>query len=296
MLVNTLVTPSHRSSIRVLWIGSQLGSELGTVYDWTSQRAEVDVFDSPPAAIAACVAQESQRLTRESPCLSTQPTLAVLSTDRPGRWTQNDAVLLSRMWPLMPIVSLASSLGDGCRRSGPTIPGVEEVLWHDFICRFESWQADKKAGRCGTLGLPATVRREERFLEATTAINAATVSAFHISVVASHQVDLDGLVDLLTLSGWRITHAACGRPSLNDPATALIWDAGSLGASQLAWLAMLTASRPACRIVVLDSFPRGDSTRAAIAAGAAAVLGRPLSLETLKGTFLTTKPQRRMTA
>jgi len=296
MLVNTIVTPNHRSSIRVLWIGTRTGSELGTVYDWTSQRTQIDVFDSPPAAIAACVAQDAERSLRKGHRLSTHPTLAVLSTDRPGRWIQSDAVLLSRMWPLMPIVSLASSLSDGCRRSGPTMPGVEEVLWHDFIYRFESWQADRTAGRCGTLGLPITARREERFLEATTAINAATVSDLHISVVASHQIDLDGLVDLLTLSGWRITRTACGWPSLNDPEPALIWDAGSLGASQLAWLARLTANRPACSIVVLDSFPRGDSTQAAIRAGAVAVLGRPLSLETLKGTFLNTQRKRRMTA
>jgi hypothetical protein len=49
---------------------------------------------------------------------------------------------------------------------------------------------------------------------------------------------------------------------------------------------MLSANRPGLRIVLLESFPRGDSTQAAIRAGADAVLGRPVQLDALEGTLL----------
>jgi hypothetical protein len=49
---------------------------------------------------------------------------------------------------------------------------------------------------------------------------------------------------------------------------------------------MLAANRPGRGIVLLDSFPRGDTTRLALRAGAAAVLGRPAGLEPLAGTLL----------
>jgi hypothetical protein len=37
--------------------------------------------------------------------------------------------------------------------------------------------------------------------------------------------------------------------------------------------------------VLLESFPRGDSTASALRAGASAVLGVPISLESLTGTL-----------
>ena len=49
---------------------------------------------------------------------------------------------------------------------------------------------------------------------------------------------------------------------------------------------MFTAHRPGLPVIVVESFPRGDTVLAALRAGATAVLGRPLSLEALAGTLL----------
>ena len=59
----------------------------------------------------------------------------------------------------------------------------------------------------------------------------------------------------------------------------------AIGPDDLAWLRMLTANGPHTRVVLLESFPRGDAAEAALRAGAGAVLGRPLGLEALEGTL-----------
>jgi NAD(P)-dependent dehydrogenase (short-subunit alcohol dehydrogenase family) len=114
--------------------------------------ADVTDADSPQAAVAAASAS-AEKAT---------PALAVLASDRPARFTAADALLLSQAWPLMPIVSVASSLVDGRRRSGPQLPGVDEVPWHDLPGRCGWWLAAFEAGLPTSLGLPATARREER--------------------------------------------------------------------------------------------------------------------------------------
>ena len=65
----------------------------------------------------------------------------------------------------------------------------------------------------------------------------------------------------------------------------LVWDTGALGTGHLAWLGLLAANRPGLRVVVIDSFPRADTALAALRAGAAAVLGRPVSAESLAGAL-----------
>ena len=257
----------------VLWLGATAGAELGFAHAWLVERADLVVAESPAVAAAACGPR--------------RPALAILATDRPGRWSLHDAVALSRLWPLMPIVSVATSLADGRRRSGPPLAGVEEVAWHDLPGRLDRWLAEVAAGRPGPLGLPATARREERLLESNDALERTIrrADAAPVSVAASRGSDLEGLVDLLALAGRRIVRQIRGRPPLDEPAKLLVWDVGSLEQEDLAWLRMLSANRPALGILILESFPRGDSTQAAVQAGAGAVLGRPVTLEALVGTL-----------
>ena len=108
----TNASPNDSTRRRVLWIGSVDGLELGMARSGLAALADVTDADSPQAAVAAAsiIAEK------------TTPALAVLASDRPARFTAADALLLSRAWPLMPIVSVASSLVDGRRRSGRFCP------------------------------------------------------------------------------------------------------------------------------------------------------------------------------
>ena len=217
------------------------------------------------------------------------PQVAVLAAHRPAAWTLSTAAAVSRRWPLTPLVAVVSSLADGRRRSGPWLPGVEEVVWHDLPGRLTWWLAELAAGRPGTLGLPTTARREDRITEAAGHVRAVVAACGQppaVAVAAACRTALEGVADLLNAAGFRVTSRVRGRPRLDDDADLLVWDAGRLTETDRAWLEMLAAHRPGLGIVLLDSFPRGDTVRAALRAGAAAVLGRPVGLEALVGTLL----------
>jgi hypothetical protein len=260
----------------VLWVGETTGVELGLAHRWLAERMAVIVAETPAAAPAKVEAAGWG-----------VPVLAIFATDRPGRHTLDDVLVVARQWPLAAILSVATSLADGRRRSGPPLPGVEEVAWHDLPGRLERWFADLAAGRPGVLGLPTTARREERILAASDGLRESrnAIETLPVSVAAARSDDLEGLVDLIALSGRRIARRTRGRPPLDEPAALLVWDVGCLGEEDLAWLRMLVANRPDLAVVLLESFPRGDATEAALKAGAGAVLGRPVTLESLEGTL-----------
>jgi hypothetical protein len=260
----------------VLWVGETTGVELGLAHRWLAERMAVIVAETP--AVAPAKVEAAGRGV---------PVLAIFATDRPGRHTLDDVLVVARQWPLAAIVSVATSLADGRRRSGPPLPGVEEVVWHDLPGRLERWFADLAAGRPGVLGLPATARREERILAASDGLRESrnAIEPLPVSVAAARSDDLEGLVDLIALSGRRIARRTRGRPPLDEPAALLVWDVGCLCEEDLAWLRMLVANRPNLAVVLLESFPRGDATETALKAGAGAVLGRPVTLESLEGTL-----------
>lgn len=254
----------------VLWVGPAKAADLRLARSWVGELALVYEAASAAEAIASPPPAFVDR----------SPAVILLASDAPGRWSLEQVLVLVLRWPLAPIVAVAGGLVDGRRRSGPLLPGIEEVSWHDLPGRLAWWLAERAAGRPGTLGLPGTVRREDRILEADTSGSPAQVS-----VAAGTAVDLDGLADLVTAAGAAVVRRSRGRPPLDEPAPVLVWDVGHVGADQLAWVRMLSANRPALRIVLFDSFPRPDTTLAAIQAGAGAVLGRPASAEALAGTL-----------
>jgi len=277
----TAATPGDRQTGRagsarrrpVLWVGSAAGIEFGLAR--SALAALADIVELERAADADHAGGD------------VAPVFAVLASDRPGRFTVADAAGLSRRWPLMPIVSAASSLVEGRRRSGPQLPGVEEVPWHDLAGRSGWWLAALDAGLPTGLGMPATARREERLLESLAALRRRPGwAATDVAVAAARPVELEGLCDLLEVAGHRIVHRSCGRPRIDETATAVVWDVDDVLADQLAWLRLLAANRPGLGIVLLESFPRGDTAAAAMQAGAAAILGRPVSLEALAGTLM----------
>jgi len=279
---NDLRPPASIEAMRrAVWIGQVAGSELAIARRRLAER--MAVVDAPDARSAGAIfeaAVEAAGLPA-----GTAPTLVLLATDRPGRWKLDDTICLGRRWPLAPIVSLLTSLGDGRRRSGPPLAGVEDVVWHDLPGRLEHWLGELDAGRPGPLGLPATARREERLLEGGFTRPVRSDGGLAVSLVAAREGDLEPLADLLRLAGRRVVGRSCGRPRLDEPAPVLVWDVVSLDGDALDWLRMLIANRPGLAVVLLESFPRGDSTEAALRAGARAVLGRPVSLESLAGTL-----------
>lgn len=262
----------------MLWVGADETADLRLARAGAERLAEVHGAESPRAVVSAPPEAFCER----------SPEVIFLASSSPGRWSLSDAVTLSIRWPLAPIVSVAATIVDGRRRSGPPLLGVEEVPWHELPGRLVAWLDDRDAGRPGTLGLPATARREEGILESVR----PRVTRVPVSVAALRATDLDGLADLAAATGAHVAARSLGRPPLDDATGILMWDVGIVDASALAWLQMLGANRPGRKIILLESFPRAESTKAAIEAGARAVLGRPCGVETLAGTLLALSPRR----
>ncbi len=275
--------PAVREGRVLLWIAADGGDdELALARAAVANRATIVESPSPARAVA------------DAPSVlgAASPSVAILASDGPGRWTVADAVLLTRRWPLTPVVSVAGSLADGRRRSGPALPGVEEVPWSDFPSRLTWWLAELDRGRPGPLGMPTTARRDERLVESTARIAAVsrTRPGLRISVAAQRASDVEPLCDLVAAAGHCVVRRTEGRPAVEQDADVLVWDTGHCDATTLSWLAMLAANRVDLAIVMLESFPRSETSRRAVATGAAAVLSRPLSLEALVGTLERLQP------
>lgn len=272
----------------ILWIGGTACGELAIA----RQDVEAALRGIPIVDMPAPHALGSAPVPADVP---DEPVCIVLASDRAGLWNAERVLGLLRRWPLSRLVAVTASLGDGRRRSGPPMPGIEEIPWHDLGGRLGAWFADLEAGLPGSLGLPATARREDRFLDAPTfAPHAVRRSgAVAIGVVARDPTALEGVVEMVEALGHRVERVAIGRPPIDTTAPLLVWDACALGTDDLEWLRLLVANRPGLDVVILESFPRGDVAAAALRAGASAVLGRPVNLETLAGTIRRTAAARK---
>jgi len=275
----TRTTAADDSGRWMLWVGAADGGELDLARAAVATQVPVVAVASPQAALEPHVAA-----ARPSPLF------IVLASDRPGRWTTGDALRLTRHWPLAPIVSVAASLADGSRRSGPHLPGIEEVAWHHLCGRCGWWLAGVEGRRPAGLGLPTTARREERLLEALSPLRRPASDSggpppTDVTIAAAREEDLEPLADLLATAGCRATGRYVGRPSFEAAAWTVIWEVGKLTPGDVEWVRLLTANRPGLAVVILESFPRGEAVEIALRAGAAAIVGRPVPLDVLAGTI-----------
>ena len=262
----------------VLWIGpTRFPGELALARAWITGRAEVVDVATPALAVAHPPAVICDR----------SPAAILLGSPATFSWSVRDCVTVSRRWPLAPLVSVAATLVEGRRRSGPALPGVEEVAWNELPGRLAWWLCDRAMGAPGTLGLPATARREERLLEVSRRVaDMRPRRPARVEVAAPRAIDVESVADLVTAAGHAVVGRRVGKPPIDHDADAVVWDAGNLESPQIAWTGLLAANRPRTAIVLLDSFPRAETAAAATGAGASAVLSRPASLESLAGILL----------
>jgi hypothetical protein len=259
-----------------VWIGEPTSDEAGLACEWLAERI--------------CVTQVSGFRAAAELQLTGDPMVVVFPLPWSGAVEARDLPALARRWPLSPLVAVCMSVVDGRRRSGPALPGVLDVPWHDLPARVEQWLRHRDAGMPTSLGLPRTIRREERLLAARSdhGCRPATVRdrrPLTAALAAASRSDLDSLADLAIAAGCRVSSRRTGRPSPGDAGDVVLWDLPDHRAEPLSWIARMADSREARPLILFDSFPRGSMARALKAAGRGHLLARPAEADVLADTI-----------
>lgn len=207
------------------------------------------------------------------------PDLVVLAQVHPGEHAPGDLQRLRRLAPLAPVVALLGTWSEGETRTGEPLPDLVRVYWHQWLPRFEQQMVMFARGVCPTWGLPPTSTDEERLLWSDK--HSWLKYDGTVAIAAERHESADWLAGVCTALGLKTVRAGPGASVNPRDLRFVVWDTvpGDGDVTDLSALREVFAEAP---IVVVTSFPRTDDRRRLLAAGAAAVLSKPLSLEDLE--------------
>jgi CheY-like chemotaxis protein len=207
------------------------------------------------------------------------PDVIVLAQGRPGEYPADDLQRLRRWAALAPVVALLGPWSEGEMRSGEPLPGVVRVYWHQWLPRFERQMAMFARGICPAWGLPPTSTDEERLLWSNRHSRAKYEGV--IAIVAERREMADWLADACASLGLTtVRMVPCPQADPRDIA-AVLWDTFSVDDDAID-LTALKETFVDVPIVAVTGFLRTDQRQRLLAAGAAAVLSKPLLLEDLE--------------
>jgi CheY-like chemotaxis protein len=227
--------------------------------------------------------------------------LIVAAQAYPGQFAHADLFALQRAAPLARIVALLGSWCEGETRTGKPWPGAVRTYWHQWPARARRQLARLAGGQGSAWSLPATATEEERLLaDAGSSLPAGPKGDSPI-FAASYRKNRDsslagrGLVAIFSPGAARADWlaAACRRGGyatawLRSPqqadlrgAVAVICDGSDCRGEEEALLRRLAERFAPAPLLALLDFPRIEDCRRARAAGAAAVLSKPLDFDDL---------------
>lgn len=262
---------------------TQTATNLSILVVGNTRRAE---FRQPRAAldrlgkVMSCghVEQAVQRLT-EGPFV---PDLIVMVQSYPGEITAPAIDRLRALAPLARVVGLLGAWCEGEARTGQPWPGVIRVYWHQWIDRCERELARLADGSCSTWSLPATAGEEEHLL---TLAAGERPPREGLIVVHAAQFDMAGwLADACKSRGYTTRWVRPGVPTgeaSDCVPTAAIFNHQEGPGGDFETLARFCAELAPTPVVALMDFPRPRDHDQALAAGARAMLSKPLLIEDL---------------
>ena len=213
-----------------------------------------------------------------------QPRLVVLITQRPGEHCPRQLLKLRQLAPLARLVSVTSSWCEAEGRSGHPLPGVERVAWHEWPRLLEEYLAARANQQPHAWTAPPTQSRDEAALAESKLPRPALVHAGTrpaVAIAAATSSAYEPLADACRVVGYAPAWLRREAPSLLEPPAVLVWDAVHLGRAQLAELAEWQRLYPTLPLLAVAGFPRPHDLALLQAAGATAVLAKPLSLHAL---------------
>ncbi len=205
--------------------------------------------------------------------------LIVVAQSYPGQFSHQAVDRLRRLSPLAPVLGLMGSWCEGEMRTGKPWPGAVRVYWHQWVCRCR-WELDLlQRGQITTWALPATAAEEERLLMPIEDVPAPNQGL--VAIHTPHYGMEDWLSAALRGRGCSTVWLRPPRPARLEGAVAAVFDGTDCRGEQLEQLEHLVQSIHPAPVLVLLDFPRIEDHRRAIAAGAAAVLSKPLHVNDL---------------
>lgn len=207
------------------------------------------------------------------------PDVIVMAQAYPGEFSHQAIDRLRRLAPLGRVLGLLGSWCEGEMRSGHPWPAAVRVYWHQWNVRANRELRSLIAGQCPSWGLPITAGEEERLLQNTT--RTLTRRRELIAIHAARFVMADWLSAACRMRGYSTVWLRPGHDARIEGAAGAIFDGSNLHAEELEQLGRFAQALKQTPIIALLDFPRREDQQRALAAGAAAVLAKPLSLEDL---------------
>lgn len=203
------------------------------------------------------------------------PEMTVLAQSFPGEFDPADVARLRQLVPLSRILGLLGSWCEGEMRSGKPLLGVVRIYWHQWSARWHRELDRLHRGRCPSWGLPPTAIEEDRLLLEA---DDPRPTRQGLIVVFTH---LPQVAECLAAACQSLGYSTVSLPPTRNPqvsgAVAALFDVAD-DHPDLARMAALLAPVPTIAVL---GFPRIDDYVQAQAAGAAAVLSKPLLLDDL---------------
>lgn len=252
------------SEISILLVGNTERSEF------RSARGTLDGFGR--VVIAADVEAAETALARRR----IEPDVIVVAQSYPGEFSHRAIDRLRRAAPLSRVLGLLGSWCEGEFRSGEPWPAVVRIYWHQWPPRCNQQFARMLRGECCEWGLPVTATEEERLLLGT-----EEPAARREGLIAIHTRPYemeDWLSAVLGGRGYSTVWLRPQRPAHVEGARAAVFDGSDCREAELEELSHLAATLAPAPVVALLDFPRIEQHDRAIAAGAAAVVSKPLYL------------------
>lgn len=180
--------------------------------------------------------------------------------------------------PLAGVVALLGTWCEGDGRTGPPLPGMRKLYWHQFAPWWRRQLALRAAGCC-----PEWARGDTSFTVPAGSKNVKHTTRQLISngvvvLATPHWESADAIADVLQPAGFATVWQPRGRiASAVRGIAAGIWDGGQLDNREATDLQEFCCRlrREAAPVIALLDYPRRDLCEVAQETGAAAVLGKP---------------------
>ncbi|NLE37484.1 MAG: hypothetical protein GX621_05605 [Pirellulaceae bacterium] len=268
MLEHQTRSLSDPLAVSCLWLGDSSRNEF------REARASLDRF----GRVVECVRFADALAVLDSPSFA--PALIVLAQSYPGQFSTESVDRLRRAAPLARVVGLLGSWCEGEARTGRPWPAAIRIYWHQWPGQGRRELKSLAAGIGSAWSLPGTATEEERLIAGSRPARSRGEGLVAICT-RRHEVH-DWLAAACRSRGYATVQLRPDRPARIDGARAVLFDASTADDAEMAPLRRLRRDLgSAVPILAMLDFPRVEDGDQALAAGASAILSKPLLLDDL---------------